>query len=120
MKKQFSKDPMGAIGAIGGGQIEAAVKTLLRRMLDDCDDRPYEEKTRKLVITVEAKPVRRQDGATTDVEMTGQVKVTVPTHKSDPVTARFIHGGDAWFNDLAEDNPDQLTIDQLAESKLAV
>lgn len=116
MRHQFSKDPMAAIGAIGGGQIAAAVGTLMRRVITDCDDRPYEEKPRKLVIEVAMAPVVRQDGATTDIEITGCVKTSVPTHKSDPVSARLVVGGDAWFNDLSEDNPDQRTIDELTAS----
>lgn len=111
-KHSFQKEGLAAIGAIDGGIVNAAVKKHLARAIEDCDDRPYEEKARKVTVQIEVKPVTRQDGATCEVEVTTQIKSTIPTHVANPITARVSGRSDAWFNDLSQDNPDQLTIDQ--------
>lgn len=109
---RFLVEGLSALAAMDGGRIDEAFKLHMRRAILDCDDRPFEEKARKLTLQIEVKPIARQDGAATDVEIVVQAKSSVPNHVSQAVSARVLHGGDAWFNDLSQGNPDQLTIDE--------
>lgn len=115
-RHRFATEGLRALAALDGGRIDEAFKLHLRRAIEDCDDRPGEEKSRKVTLQVEVKPIARQDGATTDVEIVVQAKSSIPTHVSGAVSARVLHGGDAWFNDFSEDNPDQRTLDQQNEA----
>lgn len=114
MRKRFQVDGLTAVGDMDGGRVDEAVKLHIRRAIEDCEDRPGEDKVRKVTLEVAIKPVSRQDGATCDIELEAKVKSAIPNHVSAPTTARVLHGGDAWFNDMSEDAPDQRTIDDVA------
>ena len=98
-----------------GGKVAAAFDHHVKRVIEDCDDRPGETKARKITLEVEVVPRILQDGAATDCEITAKVKSTVPAHIAAPVVCQIRRGGIAAFNDLSEDNPHQRTLDEIGE-----
>lgn len=110
--QRISTNGLEAIGRFQGGAVNAQFVRQMKRAIDDCDDRPGDDKTRKVILTVEMKPIPQGHGHAPHVEMVARVKSSVPDHVSRPVEAKVLHGGDAAFNDLSESNVDQQTIDQ--------
>lgn len=100
------------IGALGSGTVAEAFNRHLQRAIADCEDRPGDDKARKVTLTLLVKPLQLQDGACTEVIVEAEASSSVPKHVSRPVECRIKHGGRALFNDLSEDNVDQMTIDQ--------
>ena len=107
---------LGSLADFNDGKLAAAFDHHLRLAFEDVNDRPGEKKARKVTLQVEVVPIVHQDGATTDCQILAQVKSTVPTHVTAPVTCQLRQsqkGSMAVWNDLAEDNPDQMTIDEI-------
>lgn len=100
------------LASIAGGKVDAAVNMQLKRMIADCEDRPGDKNPRKVVLTMLVRPVMLQDGAVTDVNVECEVSSAIPKYISKPVDCRIKHGQRAVFNDLSEDDVDQMTIDE--------
>lgn len=105
---------LGNLKHIAGGTVDAAFQHHLKRAIADCEDRPGDKTARAVVLTINVTPVMLQDGAATDVRTECVVKSTVPPHISKPTECRVKHGGRAAFNDLSENNVDQMTIDEVS------
>jgi hypothetical protein len=100
------------LAMIDGGRVDAAVNHHLTRAIADCEDRPGDKTARKVVLTMLVKPVMLQDGAVTDASVECEVSSTVPKHVSKTVDCRLKQGHRAIFNDMSENNVDQMTIDE--------
>jgi hypothetical protein len=99
------------LSTIAGGKVDAAINQQLKRAISDCEDRPGDKNARKVVLTMLVRPVMYQDGAVTDVNVECEVTSSIPKYISKPVDCRIKSGQRAIFNDMAEDNVDQMTID---------
>lgn len=108
----FKKLTLENLQFIADGSVSAAFQHHLKRAVEDCDDRPGDKKPRKVTLELLVTPVVLQDGSTTDVSVESYVKSSVPPHISRPVECKVKQGGKAVFNDLSQDNPNQMTIDQ--------
>ena len=97
---------------IADGTVDAAFRQHLKRAIEDCEDRCGDGKARKVLLALHISPVVLQDGGVTEVSIEAKVKSTVPDHISRPVECKVKQGGRAMFNDLSQDNPNQMTIDQ--------
>ncbi|MHC4715896.1 MAG: hypothetical protein ACYS5V_02925, partial [Planctomycetota bacterium] len=67
---------------IGGGRVAEALRQALARAVFDCKDRPAEKNPRKVILQAELVPLVDEDGQADSVDLTFQVKDTVPTRKS--------------------------------------
>lgn len=100
------------LSTIAGGKVDAAVNQQIRRAIGDCEDRPGDKNPRKVILTMLVRPVMYQDGAVTDVNVECEVSSSIPKYISKPVDCLIKAGQRAIFNDLSEDDVDQMTIDQ--------
>jgi hypothetical protein len=98
---------------IDGGRVDVAFNRHLRRAIEDCEDRPGDRNARKVVLTAILRPVCLQDGAVTDVNAEFEIASSVPKHISRTVECRIKANGRAIFNDLSEDDVEQMTIDEI-------
>lgn len=104
---------LAGLSEFAGGTVDAAFRHHIKRAIVDCEDRPGEKKPRTITLAVRITPVILQDGAATDVKADCEVTSNVPKHVSRTVECRIKQGGRAIFNDMAEDNVEQRTIDEL-------
>ena len=63
------------------GNISDAFDAALKRAVADCVNRPREDRARKINLQVELTPDQEGD----DVDVTVQVKETIPSHQSTPL-----------------------------------
>jgi len=105
---------LGSIQHVAGGTVDATFQQQLKRVIEDCGDRPGEKKARQVILIVNVTPIMLQDGAAYDVSTDYEIKSTIPTFISRPVECRVKTGGRAIFNDLSEGNVDQMTIDEIS------
>lgn len=96
------------------GRVCEAFNQAIRRAVLDCEDRPAETKTRKVVLQCELKPVCDDRGELTDVAFLFQVKDSVPTRKSKVYRGAYrkTGGTNLVFNDLSDEDPGQGTLDR--------
>lgn len=100
------------LAEFAGGTVDAAFRHHVKRAILDCEDRPGEKKPRTITLSLKVVPVILQEGAVTDVQADCEVTSSVPKHVSRTVECRIKQGGRAIYNDLSEDNVDQMTIDE--------
>lgn len=105
------------VALIDGGRIKLAVDLHLKKLLDDCLDRPGTETSRELTLKLAVKPCLDPDtGECDDVDIEFEIGSKVPKHRSKPVNCtvrKSTRGTMALFNDLSEDNAQQKTIDEV-------
>lgn len=95
---------------LDGGRIGEAFAQELKRVALDCDDRPTDNKPRKVTLEAVLVPIP-QDGALDSVAAKFQVTSSVPKRRSKQYNLGFRHGGKLVFNDLSEENIHQATFD---------
>lgn len=66
------------------GNAALAFDRALRRAIDDCVDRPREERARKIVLQCEITPECGDDGQCDDLSVTIQVKEIIPAMSTTP------------------------------------
>lgn len=107
---------LGTLINLDGGRIVEAWNQAISRATRDCEDRPAENKPRKVTLELELTPVVFQDGAVLDsLKGIFRIKDTVPTRQSKDYSLGFRkrHGqARLVFNDLSEDDIHQKTIDE--------
>lgn len=75
-----------------GGTAAVAFGRMLQRSIQDCKDRPTEERTRKVTLQVELTPLET-DGVLDDVEIVVQCKEVIPTFQTQTVRAQVRRQG---------------------------
>lgn len=96
---------------LDGGRISAAFGAELRRVAVDCDDRPNDDKPRKVTLTLELSPQPDEDGHLASIRGKFHITSTVPKRRSRVYDFGFRNGGQLVFNDLSDDNINQRTIE---------
>lgn len=110
---------LAALESLDGGRVARAFAHALSRCVEDCRDRPNLEEARKLKLELRCTPVADEEtGELAGVDLEFHVSENSPTRKSRPYTMRARAGGQLEFNDLAPDNPDQQTIDEVPMRKV--
>lgn len=96
---------------LAGGRVGEAFALELKRCVTDCEDRPGDDKPRKVMLEIELKPSTDEKGFCENVW--GQIRgsSSVPKRKTKPISFGVRRGGMLVFNDLSEDNFNQKTID---------
>lgn len=97
---------------LAGGRVGEAFALELKRCVTDCEDRPADSKGRKVTLEIELTPETDEKGFCEQVW--GQIRVSssVPKRKTKPISFGVRRGGMLVFNDLAEDDFRQKTIDE--------
>jgi hypothetical protein len=98
---------------IDGGRIAEAFNQGLNRLAADCADRPGDERARTLTLQASLVPCLDDEGQYEDAKIQFQVCETIPKRKSKVIDLQPVRGNKFAFNDLAEDDARQHTIDEL-------
>jgi len=96
---------------LDGGRINEAFMAELRRVAMDCEDRPADNKVRKVSLELQIEPVCDDQGQLDSLTGKFHVTSTVPKRRSKSYSFGFRRGGKLVFNDLSEDNIHQQTIE---------
>lgn len=94
-----------------GGRVGAAFDLELKRIVQDCEDRPGDDKPRKVTIELTIEPVKDESGFCEQVWGRVHVSSSVPKRKTKPISFGVRRGGMLVFNDLSEDDINQMTIE---------
>jgi len=97
--------------ALDGGRLRAAFDEALKRLYDDCRDRPGLDTARTLALKVALKPVV-EGGELTSVDVRFEFDTKVPKMASRNYNMIAVRGGLA-VNDLSPENARQGTMDQV-------
>ena len=98
---------------LDGGRVAMAFQAELKRCIADCDDRPGDDKDRKVVIELKLNPITDEQGHLQEVKGKFHIKSSVPNRRSKPYSfglRRSKAGPSLVFNDLSDDNVNQATL----------
>lgn len=107
----LEKFTLGSLSTMDGERIAIAFEQALKRVVQDCDDRPGEKKERTVTLTLAVKPVLDADGMCEDCNVQVAVTDSVPKRKSKIYNMTVRKGGCLVYNDDSLDNVDQETMD---------
>lgn len=96
-----------------GGRIAVAFDQALARLARDLEDRPGDDRARKVSLELELKPEIDTDGQYDDAKVQAQIKESIPNRKSKVIDLQPVRGGKLAFNDMSEDDARQHTFDEL-------
>ncbi len=107
----LEKFTLGSLSTMDGERIAIAFEQALKRVVQDCDDRPGEKKERTVTLTLAVKPVLDSDGMCEDCNVQVAVTDSVPKRKSKVYNMTVRKGGHLVYNNESLDNVDQETMD---------
>ena len=104
-----------ALQHVEGGRVAAAIDQAIKKAVADCEDRPRNQAVRQVQITIGFKPAGK-DAAEGEVDFAVALAVKTPKGESGSIRGSIRKAPNATgyvlaFNDLAEDNPHQGTLD---------
>jgi hypothetical protein len=94
------------------GKAAAALEHALGIAVRDLIDRPGDTTARKVTLTIALKPLLEQDGDVVNADVGFAVGCSIPKWSTNPKPAAVRKSGHLLFQDMAPDNPDQMTIDE--------
>lgn len=86
------------------GRIGAALNIALKRIAEDLDDRPGDNRERKVTLEITAKPECAPDGLIEGAKVQVQVKDAIPTRKSRVYDVGVRKGGMMVYQEMSPDN----------------
>lgn len=105
----LAKFDLVTVAEMDGGRIRSGWERLLKRLEDDCKDRPGMKAARKLVLTLFMEPVA--DGQDLEsVNVSFDLKDTLPALESKNYNMQSVAGG-LLFNDASPEEVRQRTLD---------
>lgn len=112
----FVQLTIGSLEELHDGRLAAAFLLHLKRLIQDCHDRPGEKKARKMAMQITVTPVVEVGDSIVecigaDAEFT--FKSAIPDHRSKAINLRTNKNGQASFSAESEDNADQLTFNDV-------
>jgi hypothetical protein len=102
-----------AIANLDGGRVRAAFDQALKRLREDCQDRPALATARKLRMDVILIPTVDEEGNLADVDVRFTMRDTIPARESKAYRMAALHDGSLVFNELSPTDPGQMTIDEI-------
>ncbi len=118
-KQQLS---LATLQQVDNGKINAAFDHELKRIIEDCHDRPAMDKPRKLVLEVSVTPNQSTDSDQvycSSVAMQIRVDAKIPGRRTKVYTMETKPSGTAFFNADAPEDPNQMTIqDEIDRTKV--
>lgn len=109
----IEKFEMKSLATIDGGRINAAFERELKRIREDCIDRPGLKRPRQVQLMVTLSPVMDDNGtdlASCNVQF--QIKSSLPKRESKVFNMTADRRGDLLFNELSPEDVRQRTIDE--------
>ena len=106
--KEFN---LAALAEMDGQRIAIAVDAALKRCVMDCEDRPGEDKARKVVLNLELTPDMDVNGNCDNVTVRAFVNDTVPKRRTKKYNMSLRHGGRLAYQPDSLDNPEQDAFD---------
>lgn len=107
----LEKFTLGSLSTMDGERIAIAFEQALKRVVQDCDDRPGEKKERTVTLTLAVKPVLDADGMCDDCNVQVAVTDSVPKRKSKVYNMTVRKGGHLVYNNESLDNAKQSSMD---------
>lgn len=109
--KQFS---LLELAAMDDGRIAVAFDQAIRRAAVDCDDRPGDDRARKVLLEIEFTPTCDESGLCESVQSQIQIKDTLPSRKSRKFDLGIRKGGMFVFSpaSLANHRQGSLPLDE--------
>lgn len=98
------------IAEIDDGRIAEAFAQAVKRAAQDCDDRPGDDRPRKITLEIAFSPVLAENGLCDSVKSQIQIKDTIPTRKSRVYDFGLRKGGLFVYQPMALDNHRQNTM----------
>jgi hypothetical protein len=92
------------------GKAAAAFDSHLRRIAQDCLDRPADATARGVTLEVVVKPILEDDGSCDRVDAQISVKSKIPQHKTRVYNFGLRRNGQFAFSEMSPDNFDQTSI----------
>ena len=93
------------------GKLNMVLRKHLKRASEDCQDRPADQKPRKVVIEIGYVPLLEPQGDATDSWMQVKIRSNIPDHVSKPYSVGMRRNGTFVFNNNSLNNVNQNTID---------
>lgn len=100
--------------ALDLGKVNEAFRAQLARVVQDCMDRPGEQKARKVTLEVTVTPVLQSDGDCTEAKVQMQVVASTPKLRTREYSMGIRRGGGLVFN---EDDPEDITSPTMFEDQ---
>ena len=101
------------LGLLDRGKCKATLEAALQRTVQDCIDRPSDDRKRKVTLQFDLAPVCEVDDKIVycdGVKATYQVKATMPNWESRPLDFGVQRDGSLVFNEESPDNHRQMTL----------
>jgi hypothetical protein len=102
-----------SLAELDGGKVSAAFLHDLRRIIQDCIDRPGDKTARTITLEFSAKPQVGQELVCEGVEGKFRIKSRIPERKTKAYHFQTDRSGGLFFNANNPSNPDQTTIDDI-------
>lgn len=113
----LTKFDLKSLAEMDDGRIAVAFEQAMRRAAIDCEDRPADDRPRKLCLELEFKPVLDPAGYCESVVCQAQIKDTLPSRKSRKYDLGLRKGGMFVYQPMALDNHSQEPLDFESDSK---
>lgn len=98
------------------GRVATAFLHELRRVVQDCMDRPGDKSARKVTLEFTLKPVIDEGGSCEAAEGDFKIKSTVPVRKSKTYSFGVNKKGHLSYSTNSPENIDQLTFDDMDDN----
>lgn len=105
----LEKFSLKSLSTIDGERIAIAFEQALRRVVQDCEDRPGDSTARTVTLTLAVKPRLDVEGICDDCNIQVAVTDSVPKRKSKVYNMSVRKGGHLLYNDDSLDNAKQET-----------
>lgn len=112
----FVELKLGSLEELDDGRVAKAFLHHLKRLVQDCNDRPKEKGSRTLKMNVKLTPIVSDDGGTLETEgAEAEFSITsdIPKHKSKTYSLKTNRKGQAAYSSNSPTNADQLTFDDV-------
>ena len=92
---------------LDGGRVTEAWQQAVKRVIEDCRDRPGVNKPRKILIEMSVTPVVDEAGEFDNVNTQFQIKDTTPDRKSKKYSMDWTRGNQLVFDDMSTEDINQ-------------
>lgn len=101
-----------ALAEFDGGRLAKALEREVKRAIEDCKDRPGDERARKVLLQFDFIPATDDTGDFDACTFAFQCAAKLPPAQSRAYSFGVKKTGQLYFNDLSLDEAAQMTIDE--------
>lgn len=111
MARTLEKFTLASLATIDGERIAIAFEQALKRVANDCDDRPGEKKPRTITLQLSIVPVLDAAGIADDCKVQATITDSVPKRKTRSYDMTMKKGGHLMFHPESVDDHSQEVMD---------